>query len=203
MNTLETSATMADEHGSAAAAADVPGHEGHDPADVGRFGLLLFLFSESFLFAAFISARLYLSGLAKPEHVNLSLGVVLTALLVASSLLSYRGLAALRRGDGRAAARWLSGTVLLGLGFVGGVAIEWSTAEFSITSAYGSAFYSVTGLHATHLISGLIALALGIRLLRRNHFAAGSTWGIRGCIIYWTYVDLIWVLVIFPVLYLL
>lgn len=178
-------------------------HLDHDPVDVGRFGLLLFIASESFLFAAFVAARLYLSGLEKPEHVNLALGVAMTAILIASSLVSYRGLAAANRGEGRTAARWLSGTVLLGLLFVVGVAVEWSTAEFPITSAYGSAFYSITGLHATHLLFGLAGLALAIRLLRRGHFADGSGWGIRGMVLYWTYVDLMWVLVIFPVLYLL
>lgn len=197
MSTLETTGPVpADQAGPVE-------HEGHDPAEVSRFGLLLFIFSESFLFAAFISARLYLAGLDKPEHVNLALGGVMTAILVASSLLSYRGLAALGRGERRAAARWLAGTVLLGLVFVAGVAIEWSTAEFSITSAYGSAFFSITGLHATHVIAGLVALSLAIRLLRRGHFAGASTWGLRGCVIYWTFVDLMWVLVIFPVLYLL
>jgi heme/copper-type cytochrome/quinol oxidase subunit 3 len=175
----------------------------HDSADVGRFGLLLFLFSESFLFAAFVSARLYLAGLEQPDGIDLALGGLMTALLVGSSLLSYRALAVLRAGRGRAAAGWLLGTVGLGSLFVVGVAIEWTSAEFPITSAYGSAFYTITGLHATHLVGGLVALVLAARLLRRGHFADGSTWGVRGCVMYWTYVDLMWVVVIFPVLYLL
>lgn len=188
--------------GSAAhAAAHAEGH--HDPVEVGRFGLLLFILSESFLFAAFIAGRLYLSGLEKPEHVNLALGGIMTLFLVGSSVLSYRGLGAFTRGDGRAAARWLSGTVLLGLAFVVGVGFEWTTAEFSITSPYGSSFYMITGLHVTHLLFGLGAMVLGVRLLRKGHFAGGRGWGIRGAVLYWTYVDLMWVLVIFPALYLL
>jgi heme/copper-type cytochrome/quinol oxidase subunit 3 len=177
--------------------------EGHDPISVGRFGLLLFIFSESFLFAAFIASRLYLAGLDKPEHLNMVLGVAMTAILIGSSLLSYRGLTAFGRGDTATAARWLLGTVLLGLLFVVGVGIEWATAEFSITSSYGSSFYTITGLHVTHLLFGVGAMALGVRLLRRGHFAGGSGWGVRGLVLYWTYVDLMWVLVIFPTLYLL
>lgn len=195
----------------APASAHEPAHEAtpgahaehHDPVAVGRFGLLLFVLSESFLFAAFIAGRLYLAGLEKPEHVNLLLGGLMTLLLISSSALSYRGLAALSRGDVATAARWLSGTVVLGIWFVVGVAIEWSTADFSITSAYGSSFFTITGLHVTHLLFGLGAMTLAVRLLRNGHFAGGQGWGVRGVVMYWTYVDLMWVLVIFPALYLL
>lgn len=175
----------------------------HDPVDVGRFGLLLFLLSETFLFAAFVASRLYLTGLQRPEHIYLVLGGVMTLLLVSSSLASYRGLARFKAGDARGTARWLSLTVVLGLVFTAGVAMEWSTAEFSITSSYGSAFFMTTGLHVTHLLFGLGAMVLAIRLLLKGHFAGGQGWGVRGTVLYWTYVDLMWVLVIFPSLYLL
>lgn len=179
------------------------GH-GEDREAINRFGLRLFIASESCLFAALVAARLYLAGFSKPEATNVGLGLLLTVILVASSALSYRGLGAVQRGDGAGAARWLTGTLLLGIAFVGGVAVEWSTAEFPIASPYGTAFFSTTGLHASHLLSGIVALALLVRLLRRGHFGPGSgTWGVTATVTYWTFVDLMWVLVIFPSLYLL
>lgn len=176
---------------------------GEDRPAVNRFGLRLFIASESMLFAAFIAARFYLARLERPEGVNLALGIALTAILLASSWLGYRGLAAVRRGDRGAAVRRLGAAVGLGFLFLVGVGVEWATAEFSIGTAYGTAFFSTTGLHAAHLVTGMVVLAGVANLLRLGHFDAGSHWGVAGAVTYWTFVDAMWVVAIFPSLYLL
>ena len=63
-------------------------------------------------------------------------------------------------------------TFLLALVFFGGVVLESSTAEFSQTEAYGNAFFSMTGLHASHVLSGVIMLAMLTFLLMRGRFSA-------------------------------
>lgn len=177
--------------------------EAEDRPAVNRLGLRLFIASESMLFAALIAARFYLVGLERPAGVNLPLGAVLTAILLASSWLGYRGLAAIRRGDRSAAARRLSGAVLLGLLFLVGVGVEWATAEFAIGTAYGTAFFTTTGLHAAHLLSGILVLGGVANLLRLGRFDAESHWGVAGAVTYWTFVDAVWVVAVFPTLYLL
>lgn len=78
----------------------------------------------------------------------------------------YRSETAIARGDRRAFLRNLLATILLGLMFVGGVAFEWTTAEFHLSDPYGTAFFSMTGLHASHVVSGILMLGLP------GHFSA-------------------------------
>lgn len=176
-------------------------HE-EDRAAIDRLGLRLFILSESMLFGALVAARFYLAGTYRPETVNVGLGALLTMLLLGSSALSYRTLATIRRDERAAALRRLAGTILLGALFVVGVGVEWSSAEFGLATAYGTAFFSTTGLHAAHVVSGLVVLALVLRLIRRGHFSSGAHWGVTAAVIYWTFIDALWVLLIFPTLYL-
>jgi len=174
-----------------------------DRLAINQLGMWLFFASEAMLFAAFITARFYLVGVWRPTTVNEPLGAAMTLALLLSSAFAYYGLRAFQRGDRATELRSLLGTLLLGCLFVGGVIIEWSTAEFSIASLYGTAFFSTTGLHVAHLISGLIILALVYRLVRLGHLSPERPWGVLAAVRYWTFVDALWVLVIYPVLYLL
>ena len=87
--------------------------------------------------------------------------------------------------------------------FIGGVAMEWTSAEFGPGTPYGTAFFSMTGLHVSHLLSGLVVLVLVYRLGRRGSFSADDHWGATAAVRYWTFVDAMWLLVVFPTLYLL
>lgn len=122
------------------------------------------------LFGALIAARFYLAGTYQPETMNVGLGVLMTVLRLGSSAMSYRALAAVRRDDRGAALRSLAAAILLGALFVVGVAVEWSTAEFGLATAYGTAFFSTTGVHAAHMLSGMAA---GDRLVLRNEDTVG------------------------------
>ena len=125
--------------------------------------LWLFFASETFLFAALATARFYIAGLDQPEHLNQLLGLGITSILLTSSILAYLAEAAIARGDRNACKMYLLGTMVLGLVFATGVVFEWSTAEFKASEPYGTAFFSMTGLHATHVLSGIGLLALGRR----------------------------------------
>ena len=178
----------------------------HHEEEAGRpamnqLGLWLFFISETFLFAALATGRFYLAGLDQPEHLNQLLGLGITSILLTSSVLAFLAESAMSRGDRRACQMYLLGTIALGILFAGGVALEWATAEFDVSEPYGTAFFSMTGLHASHVISGVVLLGLTYRLLAKGHFSAESHWGVEASIKYWHFVDVVWVF-FYPILYL-
>ena len=181
------------------------GAHGHaeDRPRINALGLWLFIFSETCLFLAFIAARYLLAGLERPAELKLLLGVGLTVILVASSGSAYAARRAMADGDRGRASAFLLVTIALGLLFVAGVAVEWSSAGFGLDSAFGTTFFSATGLHLMHVISSVVVLALLLRLLRRGHFSATDHWGVDAVVRYWTFVDAVWVVLIFPTFYLL
>lgn len=170
-------------------------------ASINQLGLWLFFLSETFLFCGLASARFYLAGTDTPSHVNQALGLAITSILLVSSFTAYNAEAAIARGDRQNFLRFMLATIVLGLIFVGGVAIEWSTAEFGPSEPYGTAFFSMTGLHASHVISGVGMLGLVYYLGRKGHYSAESHWAVEGTIKYWHFVDVVWVF-FYPILYL-
>jgi cytochrome c oxidase subunit 3 len=165
-----------------------------------QLGLWLFFASESFLFAALVSARFVLTGTAHPG-VNQPLGLVITSVLLTSSVAAYLAESSMARGDRTNFLRYLLATITLGLLFVAGVGVEWTTAEFELSEPYGTAFFSMTGMHAAHVVSGIVMLGLVYNLGRRGHFSAERHWGVEATIKYWHFVDVVWVF-FYPALYL-
>ena len=168
-----------------------------------RLGLWLFIASETFLFAAFISSRYVTVGTERPEELNQALALGLTVLLLVSSISAYLGENAIAHGRRSAAVGMLSFTVLLGLAFMIGVGFEFAEAldNFPVSTIYGSNFFMLIGLHTFHVITGVAALAVVANLVRKGHFSEESHWGVEACVKYWHFVDLAWV-VIYPTLYL-
>ena len=163
-----------------AAQAAVEHHEENRPA-MNQLGLWLFFVSESFLFSALLAARFYLAGTDRPEELNQFLGLIITSVLLLSSFTAYRAEVAIAHGDRS--------------GF------QWGTAEFSRREPYGTAFFSMTGLHASHVISGVAMLGLVFVLGLRGHFSPQGYWGVEATIKYWHFVDVVWVF-FYPALYL-
>ena len=106
-----------------------------------------------------------------------------------------------RGGDRGAFQRNLLATIGLGLVFVAGVALEWSTADFELSDPFGTAFFSMTGVHAAHVVSGIVMLGLLYSLSLRGHFSAKKHWGVEATVKYWHFVDVVWVF-FYPILYL-
>ncbi len=168
---------------------------------INQAGLWLFFFSESFLFGALLAARFYLAGAERPAHLNQLLGLGITSILLLSSVTAYQSEAAIKQGQIGRCLAYLAATILLGLVFVAGVGVEWSTAEFGIAEPYGTAFFAMTGLHASHVVSGIGILMLVYRLCRRGRFSKGRSWGVEAAVKYWHFVDVVWVF-FYPALYL-
>jgi heme/copper-type cytochrome/quinol oxidase subunit 3 len=185
--------------------------EEHDRPGINRLGLWIFMASESCLFLAMAAARFYLNGLNKGE-VNLPLGIVLTFILLGSSWLGYQATGAIKAGNRRRAIMALLLASLLGVIFIAGVGVEWRTASFGRdlvppvspqATSFGTAFFAMTGLHVFHLVTGLAGLLLVTNLLRKGQFGPDDHWGVTAVVRYWTFVDVMWLVVVFPALYLL
>ena len=186
--------------------------EGHPHADdrspaerlaANRLGLWLFIASESFLFAAVISARYYLLCTEVPEELSRPLGMVISVVLLSSSLFAFRAETAAAFGDRRGFVRNTQATILMGVVFMGGVVLEWREGLelFPPSTLYGSVFFTLIGLHAFHVLSGLAVLGLVWRLARKGRFGPGDYWPVEAAVKYWHFVDVAWVF-IFPTLYL-
>ena len=168
---------------------------------INQAGLWFFFFSEAFLFSALATTRFVLAGTDRPEDLSQLLGLGITSVLLLSSLTAYRAETAIARGDRANFQRNLLATILLGLVFVAGVGVEWTTADFGLSDPYGTAFFSMTGLHAGHVVSGIVMLAMVYWLGTRGHFSAERHWGVEATVKYWHFVDVVWVF-FYPTLYL-
>lgn len=170
---------------------------------INQLGLWLFIISESFLFAALLSSRYYILGLYRPPELNQPLGLGITTVLLLSSLSAYRAEMSASWGDRAGFRNSLLATIGLGLVFLVGVGIEWREAFhfFPPNTAFGTLFFTMTGVHAFHVLSGLTLLLLVYLNGRRGRYTPESYWPVEGGIKYWHFVDVAWVF-IYPTLYL-
>ncbi|MCL1597548.1 MAG: cytochrome c oxidase subunit 3 [Actinomycetia bacterium] len=168
-----------------------------------RIGLWLFIVSETFLFGAFLSARWYSTGTLKPEHLNQALALGLTIVLLVSSVSAFLAETSIRYNHRRNFVIFTSFTIAMGLIFLGGVTIELKEAIISYPpeTPYGSSYFMLIGLHAFHVVTGLIALATVLVLGIKGHYGSKDYWAVEGVVKYWHFVDLAWV-IIYPTLYL-
>lgn len=168
-----------------------------------RMGLWLFIFSECFLFAAFLSARYFTTGTERPEDLNQLLALGVTIILLLSSISAYMAETSIKYNHRRNFLFFTAATIVMGLLFLVGVAIELheATLHYPPETSYGSSYFMLIGLHAFHVITGLIGLFIVFFLGIRGYFGSSQYWGVEGVVKYWHFVDLAWVL-IYPTLYL-
>ncbi len=172
-----------------------------------RWGLWMFLVSESFMFAGLFAARFYLWGNTRPE-LDQTLGLILTSVLLVSSFFMNRAETAISVGDRKEFLRSLLITAGLGTAFlVGVVGFEWGwflpggPHILPSDGAFGAVLYGMTGFHAFHVLTGIIFILIVWNLGRKGHFSPERYWGVEACAIYWHFVDLVWVF-FYPALYL-
>jgi heme/copper-type cytochrome/quinol oxidase subunit 3 len=171
----------------------------------GKVAVWWFLASEIMVFGGLIASylvfRLGSQGWHEAaSHLNVSLAAVNTLILLTSSLTVVQAFAAAERGDARGTGLYLALTVLGGLAFLGIKVVEYSTevrAGYTpATGIFWSFYYTMTGLHALHVLGGVVvngflALAARLRNARRVELAG----------LYWHFVDVVWIF-LFPLLYL-
>lgn len=170
-------------------------HARYSQIVVDRIGFWLFLLSESMLFVGLLAGRFYLQGTNRPAELSQVLGLVITSILLISSLTMYRAETAVAHNDQKSFLNNTLTTLLLGVVFVGGVAYEWSQAflHFPPSTPFGTVFFSMTGMHALHVISGVALLALLYWNGRRGKYNAENHWTPEAIAKYWHMVDVVWV----------
>jgi cytochrome c oxidase subunit 3/cytochrome o ubiquinol oxidase subunit 3 len=174
----------------------------------GRIGILGLIAAEISLFGVFVVAYLFYIGKSLngpyPKDV-LDVPVLATICLLSSSISVALGARALRRADVGRSGLWLLVTVLLGGFFLGATAREWHRLIYSAgltigTNLFGTTYYPLVGLHASHVIVGLVMLSLCCVLAWTKSLRPPHAERVEMVSWYWHFVDAVWV-VVFTVVY--
>ncbi len=174
-----------------------------------KFGFWLFLASELLIFCGLMGAFLVTRHYAPswPGRGTLSIGLVSlnTFLLLTSSLTVVLGIENIRLNRSRNLVLFILASALLGVLFLCGQAYEWTHLiageHYSFAVPFGSAFFTLTGLHGLHVFVGVLwAVAVALRA-RSGAFSARNYTTVEMFGLYWHFVDLVWIL-IFTVVYL-
>ncbi len=195
----------------------------HLSLETQSMGMWLFLMSEIMFFGAVFAAYMVYRH-AYPQvfeeasrNLDLTLGTINTAILLTSSLCMALAVNSAARGSRKQIVFFLLATIILGIIFLGIKFVEYSR-EFSEhlfpggdfkylgsdpaqAKIFFSLYFTLTGLHAVHMIIGIFLIViLTVMAWRRNftpeHYAPVDMIGL-----YWHFVDIVWIF-IFPLLYL-
>lgn len=193
----------------AALATGVQGEEWKLPSR-GIVGMVCLIVAEAAIFIIFVVAYIFYIGKSltgpTPKDV-LTLPIFTSICLLSSSLTVHAAASALHKSKRRLCSLWLAATVLLGGIFIAGTAHEWYDLIYNHgltirTNLFGTTFYSLVGLHATHVVVGLILLSLALLFSLRGELKAEHTEKLEVLSLYWHFVDAVWV-VVFLVVYVL
>jgi cytochrome c oxidase subunit 3 len=176
-----------------------------------KLAMWLFIIADTMTFAACLVAygflRIGTANWPRPFH-SITNVALMTFILLTSSLTMLLGEQAAKAGDKAGAFRWTMITAAAGILFALLHVREWlALIDEGMTlfknpwgtGLFGASFFSITGLHLTHVTCGIIALiAVGMRYKGGRYNADDLE--IVG--LYWHFVDLVWMFVV-PLVYLL
>lgn len=173
----------------------------------GRVAMFSLIIGESAIFTIFVVAYVYYIGRSNygPTPQILEVPWFNTICLLSSSISILFAERTIERGRIRAFASWWALTMLLGIVFLTGTAIEWKRLIFTDglsirTNLFGTTFYSLVGLHATHVVVGLLMLSLVMIFTLLGHVEQKHAERIQVLSLYWHFVDAVWI-VVFTVVY--
>jgi len=155
------------------------------------------------LFAAFTSALVVRKGMSF-DWIPVRVPRVLwlnTFVLIASSATLELSRRSLRAGAAKAFIRWLTVTLVLGLGFLAGQFLAWRELAWRgvyLASNPGSSFfYVLTAAHGFHLLGGVVGLTYAVFRARRIAFGQARRTPLDVTAIYWHFMDALWIYVLF------
>jgi cytochrome c oxidase subunit III len=173
----------------------------------GRVGMFCLIIAESAIFTIFVVAYVYYIGRSTygPTPQILEVPIFNSICLLSSSLTIVLAEHAIKHGQMRRFAALWALTMALGIEFLIGTGIEWRKLIFEDhltvrTNLFGTTFYSLVGLHATHVIVGLIMLSLVMIFTLLGRVKQSHAERIQVLALYWHFVDAVWV-VVFTVVY--
>jgi cytochrome c oxidase subunit III len=193
----------------------------HRDDSASRIGMWLFIFTELFLFAGlFLVFAVYRLKYAEGFHLaakelNVTIGAVNSIILLFSGMTIGMSCFAMQKGKDKISLYMLVVTVVLGIVFLVNKYFEWKIkfqhglypgSPELINLSHGDImffglYFIMTGLHALHLIAGIIFVLVVIRAVnnKRVHYQRYAL--LENCSLYWHLVDLVWIF-LFPLFYL-
>jgi cytochrome c oxidase subunit III len=176
----------------------------------GNVGMACLIVAEAAIFIIFVVAYIFYIGksLSGPTPAQvLELPIFGTVCLLSSSITVHFAVSALRKRKLRTCMIHLAGTVLLGSIFLISTGREWyhliHDEGLTIqTNLFGTTYYSLVGLHATHVVVGLFMLSLVLVFSMFGMVREEHSEKLEVLSLYWHFVDAVWV-VVFTVVYVL
>lgn len=186
-----------------------------------KTGMWLFLFTEMLLFGGlFVVYSVYRYINADAFHLaahelSVPIGTINTIILLISSATIAMSITAIQKKNKKFSLLLLAITVLLGLAFLINKYFEWGhhikdgiypgSAALALRGQgdvlfYGL-YYFMTGLHALHIIIGLVFIGFIARLIILDKITSDNHVLLENSGLYWHLVDLIWIF-LFPLFYL-
>lgn len=169
-----------------------------------KVAIISLILTESALFTIFLVAYLFYMGKSLnppyPKDV-LEFPILATIALLSSSVTIVLSEMALHRGKRPLFLFWWGLTIALGSYFLWFTAMEWKHLIFHenltvATNVFGTTFYSLVGLHASHVIIGLFLLLLIFILNLLGKVSPCHIEHIEMISWYWHFVDIIWIVVV-------
>jgi heme/copper-type cytochrome/quinol oxidase subunit 3 len=166
------------------------------------WGMVVLIMTEAMIFLSLLSAYFFLrssashwplGGIAPPE---LHRSGVFTVILLSSSIPIFWMEHALFRGHMRQVEAGLLISFLMGAAFLGNTAYDFQHMEFGWRdNAYASLFYVIIGLHALHVLAGLLMnLTVQVKTVTGRVSAEHHTTP-EVFALYWHFVDGVWIFV--------
>lgn len=186
-------------------------------ASPGKIGMWLFLVTDAMSFSGFLIAYAILRATKEWPTPAKALGGVglsgfMTFLLICSSVSMVLTIDACKHKDRQGMLNWLLFTIVGGASFLGIQMFEYHhlITELGMsfnsyahgTSLFASTFFSITGFHGLHVLSGVIYLIVMYIKARNGDFDNGDYNMLEIAGLFWHFVDLVWILV-FTFVYLL
>jgi cytochrome c oxidase subunit 3 len=196
-------------------------HSERIDSDTGKLGMWIFLFTELFLFGGlFLVYAVFRTKYAADFHsaareLNAFIGSMNTVFLLVSSMTIAMSLTAIQRNEKKMALFLITITLLLAAAFMVNKYFEWSHKfEFKLYPGsevlknlpqgellFFGLYYMMTGLHALHVLVGMVLLTINLVKVRSGAVTAEHYLILENSALYWHLVDLIWIF-LFPLLYL-
>jgi cytochrome c oxidase subunit III len=164
--------------------------------------------AETAIFTIFVVAYIYYIGKSlsgpTPSQV-LELPIFSSICLLSSSLTIWIAERALKRGAMAAFKTWWALTVILAAIFLVGTGLEWNKLIYHdgltiSTNLFGTTYYSLVGLHASHVIIGLTMLSIVLIFALAGKVKTEHAKNLEVLSLYWHFVDAVWI-VVFTVVY--
>jgi cytochrome c oxidase subunit 3 len=162
-------------------------------------GMVLFLGSELMFFAALFAMYFTLRAQSTPwpprgVELDLPTAATFTTFLVLSSGTMQLAIRSIREDSRARMKRWIWVTLLLGVVFLLGQGYGYATLNFDVSSgAYGSAFYTMTGFHALHVLAGLVLMLVALGRAAAGAYSGREHGGLEAITYYWHFVDVVWI----------